>query len=102
MGADVVILDQLDAVEQQRAERILPRPQRQRMIRQRPEIGVEHQRLQIQQNPRSAAYENGRTRVRPPTTMGYARARGRRALGSCLGRCPMGLRCLVMIVEANR
>src|SRR6478752_3148889 len=39
----VVMLDDIDAVEEYRLDRVLPRPERQRVITQRPEIRVQHQ-----------------------------------------------------------
>ena len=37
------MLDDIDAVEEYRLDRVLPRPERQRVITQRPEIRVQHQ-----------------------------------------------------------
>src|SRR5207237_9956036 len=39
----VVMLDDIDAVEEHRLDRVLPRPKGQRVITQRPEIRVQHQ-----------------------------------------------------------
>ena len=39
----VVIGDDVDAIEEHRLDRVLPRPQRQRVITQRPEVRVQHQ-----------------------------------------------------------
>src|SRR6476659_4168538 len=39
----VVMLDDVDAIEKHRLDRVLPRPERQRVITQRPEIRVQHQ-----------------------------------------------------------
>src|SRR6266850_4342718 len=39
----VVMLDDIDAIEKHRLDRVLPRPERQRVVTQRPEIRVQHQ-----------------------------------------------------------
>src|SRR3981189_2591239 len=39
----VVVLDDVDAVEEHRLDRVLPRPKRQRIITERPEVRVQHQ-----------------------------------------------------------
>src|SRR5258705_1700 len=39
----VVVLDNVDAIEKHRLDRVLPRPERQRGITQRPEVRVPHQ-----------------------------------------------------------
>ena len=39
----VVVLDDVDAIEKHRLDRVLPRPERQRVVTQRPEIRVQHQ-----------------------------------------------------------
>ena len=39
----IVVLDDVDAVEEHRLDRVLPRPERQRVITQRPEIRIQHQ-----------------------------------------------------------
>src|SRR5439155_9984591 len=47
--ADVVMVDDVDAIEKHRLDRVLPRPQRQREIAQRPKVGVENQSRAIVQ-----------------------------------------------------
>src|SRR5262245_59835565 len=45
------MVDNIDTIKKHRLDRILPRPQRQREVAQRPKIGVEHQsRATIQAN----------------------------------------------------
>src|ERR1700744_470647 len=39
----VVMLDDIDAVEEHRLDRVLPRPKRQRIITERPEVRVQYQ-----------------------------------------------------------
>src|SRR6266700_4572039 len=39
----VVVFDDVDAVEEHRLDRVLPRPERQRVITQRPEVRIQHQ-----------------------------------------------------------
>src|SRR6185312_6037193 len=39
----VVMLDNVDAIETHRLDRLLPRPERQRVVTQRPEIRIQHQ-----------------------------------------------------------
>src|SRR5882672_3209160 len=39
----VVMLDDVDAVEEHRLDRVLPRPERQRIITERPEVRIQHQ-----------------------------------------------------------
>src|SRR5882762_7130609 len=39
----VVVLDDVDAVEEHRLDRVLPRPERQRIVTQRPEVRIQHQ-----------------------------------------------------------
>ena len=39
----IVMLDDVDAVEEHRLDRVLPGPERQRVVTQRPEIRVQHQ-----------------------------------------------------------
>jgi hypothetical protein len=39
----VIMLDNVDAVEEHRLDRVLPRPKRQRVITQRPEIRIQYQ-----------------------------------------------------------
>src|SRR5712672_1594421 len=39
----VVVLNDIDAVEEHRLDRVLPRPKRQRIITERPEVRVQHQ-----------------------------------------------------------
>src|SRR4029079_2569984 len=39
----VVLLDDVDAVEEHRLDRVLPRPERQRVVTQRPEVRIQHQ-----------------------------------------------------------
>src|ERR1700748_1889472 len=38
----VVVLNDIDAVEEHRLDRILPRPKRQRIVAQRPEVRIQH------------------------------------------------------------
>src|SRR6185503_6999690 len=39
----VVVFDDVDAVEEHRLDRVLPRPERQRIVTQRPEVRIQHQ-----------------------------------------------------------
>src|SRR5207249_7300011 len=39
----VVMLHDVDAVEEHRLDRVLPRPERQRVVTQRPEVRIQHQ-----------------------------------------------------------
>src|SRR6267143_5899629 len=39
----VVVLNDIDAVEEHRLDRVLPRPKRQRIITERPEVRIQHQ-----------------------------------------------------------
>src|SRR5450631_831563 len=39
----VVVLNDIDAVEEHRLDRVLPRPERQRVITERPEVRIQHQ-----------------------------------------------------------
>src|SRR5207247_2562033 len=39
----VVVLHDIDAVEEHRLDRVLPRPERQRVVTQRPEVRIQHQ-----------------------------------------------------------
>src|SRR6185312_8032166 len=39
----VVVLDNVDAIEKHRLDRVLPRPESQRVVTQRPEIRIQHQ-----------------------------------------------------------
>src|SRR5258706_5584615 len=39
----VIVLDDVDAIEKPRLDRVLPRPERQRIITQRPEVRIQHQ-----------------------------------------------------------
>src|SRR5881394_3516191 len=39
----IVMLHDVDAVEEHRLDRVLPRPQRQRIVTERPKIGIQHQ-----------------------------------------------------------
>jgi hypothetical protein len=43
MDRVVVMLDDVDAVEEHRLDRVLPRPQRERIVTQRPEVRIEDQ-----------------------------------------------------------
>src|SRR3954454_17921275 len=43
MHRAIVMLDDVDAVEEHRLDRVLPRPERQRVVTQRPEIRIQHQ-----------------------------------------------------------
>src|SRR6202034_4179672 len=39
----VIMLNDIDAVEEHRLDRVLPRPKRQRIITERPAVGIQHQ-----------------------------------------------------------
>src|SRR5258706_9420243 len=39
----VIVLDDVDAIEKHRLDRVLPRPERQRIVTQRPEVRIQHQ-----------------------------------------------------------
>src|SRR5712671_746306 len=55
----VVMLNDVDAIEKHRLDRVLPRPKRQRIVTERPEVRIQHQY-------RPTALRNVRVQVTPP------------------------------------